>query len=160
MIIDKLSHPRTHLERDDLAPNQKQFLWEVMLRHGATAGFAYDRFFQKGFDLWELLGVDAIKQNFATEHAPELFPDTPADKLPEIIADIISRGGAFYRTLGQCHGLKKEFLAYMNELGMCATSVVARFTSDNWKEFERIGIHAVIAEFEREAPEAVGGKIK
>lgn len=151
MITDKLANPKTHLVCDDLTPNQKKLLWEVMARYGALQSFAYDRFFKEGFLAWELKGIDQIKRDFLAEHRGEMFPDgVDADKLPSE-EDMISGAGVFYRVLGMTFGMKKVFTEYMNGLGMGSNSVLNKFSTDDWKAYERVGIMAVMEEFEREA---------
>lgn len=153
MIADKLSQPRMHLNSDDLTPNQKSFLWEVMARHGAKQGFSYDRFFEKGFFRWELIGITAIKHDFIRAHIKEIFPEQEPEDIEKVVAEIDVVDGEFYRMLGRSFGLKKKFHAYISELGMSTTTSLKRFSADDWEEFERIGIRAIIEEFEREVPE-------
>lgn len=148
MIIEKLTQPGSHLNCDDLTPNQKKLLWEIMKRHGASQGFAYDRFFKEGFQLWELLGVDAIKRKFLTEQLADLFPENNAPV--GFIDTICKNDGEFYRTLGRVFGLKKVFTDHMGTLGMGSNSVLNKFSSDDWKDYERVGVLAVVDEFERE----------
>ncbi len=152
MIANKLSQPRTHLNCDDLTPNQKIFLWEVMARHGAKQGFSYDRFFVKGFFRWELMGITNIKHDFIRAHVDELFPEHSTEDIEKEITRIDSVGGEFYRLLGRSYGLKKKFHAYISELGMSITTSLKRFSVDDWEDFERVGIRAIIEEFEREVP--------
>lgn len=159
MISALLTAPRTHLNCDDLTPNQKVLLYDIMQRHEATKGFAYDRFFKEGFDPWEMMGVDAIKRSFLTEHATDIFPEH-TDGVEALINDIIVLSGEFWRTLGRIPGLKKDFKEYMASLSMCETAVVANFTTDNFREFQRIGINAIISEFEREVAALPGGEVK
>ena len=149
MILERLTAPRTHLNCDDLTPNQKVLLFDIMQRHEATRGFAYDRFFKEGFDPGELKGIDAIKRDFLTQHISEIFPEHTSG-IDALIHDIISKTGEFWRTLGRIPGLKKDFKEYMASLSMCETAVVANFTTDNFRDFQRIGITAVIQEFENE----------
>ncbi len=148
MIIEKLTQPSAHLNRDDLSANQKKLLWETMMRHGASQGFAYDRFFKEGFQQWELQGIADIKRRFLNEHLTELFPD--GDATQEAIDSICQNDGEFYRTLGRVFGLKKVFTDYMGTLGMGSNSVLNKFSVDDWKDYERIGITAVMREFEQE----------
>lgn len=141
MILDKMVEPNAHLACDDLTPNQKKHLWTVMMRHGASQGFAYDRFFKEGFREWELLGIDNVKRDFLKKHE---------DKLGEADADV-----GFYDCIGKAR-LKLAFVDYMGSLGMGSNTVLVRFgknQEEDFKNYERIGIRAVIKEFEREARE-------
>lgn len=154
MIIEKLTQPGAHLNCDDLTPNQKKLLWEIMKRHGASQGFAYDRFFKEGFALWELKGIDTIKRQFLSDRFSELFPDQTT--MPEalvsgaILDTVVVTNGEFYRTLGRTFGMKKVFTDLMGTLGMGSNSVLNKFSTDDWKDYERIGVQAVMQEFETE----------
>lgn len=139
---------------DDLTPNQKKLLWEIMKRHGASQGFAYDRFFKEGFALWELTGIEPIKRKFLNDHFSELFPDQAAEPeasaSSDILDTVVATNGEFYRTLGRTFGMKKVFTDHMGTLGMGSNSVLNKFSSDDWKDYERIGVQAVMQEFETE----------
>lgn len=166
MIIEKLTQPGTYLNSGDLTPNQKKLLWEVMKRHGASQGFAYDRYFKEGFQKWELIGINSIKRQFIVEHYTELFGDSvPAlsagvPTSDNIVDVIIQNDGEFYRTLGRVFGLKKVFTDHMGTLGMGSNSVLNKFSADDWKDYERIGVLAVMQEFEREVIDLGGEEIR
>lgn len=145
MIIEKVSVPKTHLMVDDLTPDEKKILWDVMARYGASQGFSYDRFFTKGFLEWELQGVDSIKREFIAKHKNEIFPEG----MKPDVSLIVNEPGAFYRALGLSFGMKKAFTEHMNQLGMGSNSVLYKFSSDDWKEYERVGIRRIVDEFER-----------
>lgn len=135
--FNKLSQQGGYLTREDLTPNQKKHLWKVMQRHEAKPGFSYERFFAKGFRKWELIGIDAIKNDFLKEHQAEL-------------AEVnIRKKDTFYHAIGRAH-LKLTFVARMAKLGMGTNTVVSRFGNmreTDFKEFERIGISTIIEEF-------------
>lgn len=153
MIIEKLTQPGAHLNCDDLTPNQKKLLWEIMKRYGASQGFAYDRFFKEGFLQWELIGINSIKRKFLESHQTDLFPE---GNVPEgFIETICQNDGEFYRTLGRAFGLKKIFTDYMGTLGMGSNSVLNKFSTDDWKAYERVGVLAVVGDFERELKDLV-----
>ncbi len=158
MILDKLDQPFTHLNCDELTPNQKKHLWEVMMRHGASQGFAYDRFFKEGFSEWELRGVEKIKKDFLKEHERELWTEPDVEGVvgySAILAFLDEGNDNFYNIIGRAR-LKLVFVNYMAELGMGANTVLRRFGKEeeqDFKDYERIGIRAVIAEFEQEVKE-------
>lgn len=134
MILEKIARPKSHLRKDDLTPAQKKSLWGVMLRHQASQGFSYDRFFKEGFREWELLGIDNIKAQFLREHNVDLG------------------GEVFYEAIGRAR-LKLAFQSRMREFGMSCLTVLTRFGKKreaDFKEYERVGIHKIVAEFERE----------
>jgi len=155
MILDKLAQPKAHLNRDDLTPNQKKHLWVVMQRHDATQGFSYDRFFKEGFKEWELRGIDRIKKDFLQLHEKELWTTPEEDGTigyAGVLAFIDDNEHCFYDLIGRV-GLKMVFTAYMGELGMGSNTVLERFgkaQEEDFKDYERIGILAVIEEFEQE----------
>ena len=153
MIIEKLQQPKTHLECNDLTPNQKKLLWEVMGRHEALQYFAYDRFFKEGFHQWELMGINRIKREFIEAHKTEIFPEGVDTHLLPTVDEMITGKGVFYRVLGMSFGMKKQFMEYMNSLGMGNNSVVSKFTTDDWRDYERIGVMTIMEEFEREVVE-------
>lgn len=148
MISDKLTHLRTHLNCDDLTANQKVLLFELMQNYGATRGFAYDRFFQKGFDEWELQGITPICRDFLTTHIAEIYPHMTDSETAPLIEEVATDSRNFYQTLGRVPGLKSVFQKHIGVLGMSNAVVFLRFNSDNFRPYERIGIRAIIAEFE------------
>lgn len=144
MIVNKISQPKAHLSSDDLTPQEKEILFTLMQKYGASRGFAYDRFFKEGFSLWELEGVDQIKRRFLSEHKKEIFPSEVKAKT----ADIVDGKGVFYRTLGLHVGMKKLFTEFMANLGMGANSVLNKFSTDDWKAYEVVGVLRIAELFE------------
>lgn len=149
LILNKMRNPKQHLNVKDLKPSQKEKLWDVMKRHGASQGFAYDRFFKEGFEKWELIGTNQMKLDFLHLHSHDIWPNELKDD-NYYNMEIIEPQRTFYRTLGMVHGLKTQFRDYAMSLGMGANSVLNHFSSDDWKDFERIGILSIIKEFELE----------
>lgn len=145
MINEKLCCTKGHLNAEDLTPQEKEVLYIVMTSHGASRGFAYDRFFKEGFSSWEMVGIDNIKHDFLRNHKDEIFPQG----VNVSTADIINVPGAFYRTLGMHFGMKKQFAEYMASLGMGANSVLNKFSADDWKDYERRGIRSIVDEYEQ-----------
>ena len=123
------------LNPDDLSAAQKQSLYDLMESYGASRSFTYDRFFKEGFEQWELTGVNAIKKEFANV---QNLPFDPTDVTP----------GAFYKMLGEQRGLKATLREVMKAAGMKSeVTIIARFTTDNWKPFELMGVRTIIEEF-------------
>lgn len=135
-----------HLDCKDLLPDQKLVLWEVMIRHGATQAWAYDRFFKEGFRKWELIGINKIKDDFINEHKAELWHNY-ADAEIAIQIQNTYKKGEFYMTLSRAQGLKKILREEMNALGMGGNSVLNKFSTDSWKEYELKGVYSLIDEF-------------
>lgn len=131
----------------DLNPRQKESLFMLMEKYGASRAFTYDRFFKEGFRLWELIGIDFIKDQFflSTDHK-DLFDYQNVLRLGNKAQE-----GWFYGTIGNEWGLKSLLKGVMTQLGMLSEVTIAnRFSSDNWKDYERRGIVSILAEFENE----------
>lgn len=158
MIIEKITEPKTHLECNDLTPSQKKVLFAVMAKYGALQYFAYDRFFKEGFHEWELKGINQIKRDFIDTHRAEIFPDGVDTHLLPTIDEMVNGKGVFYRVLGMSFGLKKVFTEHMNQMGMGSNSVLNKFSTDDWSDYERIGVKACIEEFEREIEKGGSGE--
>ncbi len=152
MISDKLTHPRTHLNSDDITANQKVLLFDIMQRHGATRGFAYNRFFQKGFDLWELTGITNINRDFLLTHIAEIYPHMTKEETIPFIEELAVDTRNFYQTLGRVPGLKSIFQKHIGAMGMSNAVVFLRYNADNFRPYERMGIRVIIQQFENEVP--------
>lgn len=56
--------------------------------------------------------------------------------------------GLFYSCLKRANaGMCNKFIAYMNERGMSAATVIKRFTVENWKSWEQEGIRSILASY-------------
>lgn len=60
MILQNLIREK-RLQSSDVSVIDKEKLYSLMEKYGASRGFTYDRFFKEGFRLWELVGVDFVK---------------------------------------------------------------------------------------------------
>ena len=116
-----------------MTADEKQALYNLFGRYGATNSFAYQRIFKEGFDEWELLGVDAIIKKFNEDHHINIeVGKSMYSSLPD--TDIAS--------------IKTKFCREMAALGMKHRNTISRrFDADNWKEYERIGMRRIINEF-------------
>ena len=153
-IFNKFSVPHKHLKSNDLSPEEKKMIYALMMKHGASYSFGYDRFFKEGFDKWEMIGIDAIKKDFLKLHCAEIanaVPDYSSDdnRVYAAVMELESdRKGGFWRILGQVRALKSSFNDYMASLGMMSRiTIYKRFTNDDWKEWEVIGINKILEEF-------------
>lgn len=132
-LLSKISVPQGHLEPTDLTPDEKKQLNDLMASNGMSGSTAYVRFFDKGFDEWELRGIDQIKREFCDRYA---------------LNNLRNTGEGFYSALAGNHGLKTALLNQMTIYGMeHRRTVEKRFDSDDWKPWERIGIRALISNF-------------
>lgn len=161
-IFNNLLKTGTALSANDMAADDKKNLFAYMVKNGSSAAFAYDRFFREGFALWELRGIDDIKQEFLNDYRLELLTGEPVDPQPdgsEVTCDNGDRGyaavlaiagdepGGFYRAISHVRGLANRLKERMAQMGMCETTTWRRFQSDNWKDYERAGIRNVISGF-------------
>ena len=153
--FDKMFKNGCALNVGDLSVEEKSHLYNLLKRHGASLGFSYARFFRDGFREWELQGIDMIKSDFLKKHEKEIVINLPVkrregeDDSDVTIFDLdYSKPGAFYNVLGLAKGLKKSFSLMMQEKGMSSNAtILKRFSTDDWRPFEQIGIRAIIEEF-------------
>lgn len=132
----------------DLTPEQKRALTAIMVKNGATGGFTYDRFFQKGFLPWELEGISNIKREFLKAHEREMLDQPESDPGYSFALSIDDSKGGFYRAIGQTKGLITKLKEYMSDRGMKSpVTVINRFNADDWKPYEVRGVADIIKEF-------------
>ena len=63
-IIEKICRKNTPLEVNDISVEEKKNLAEFLAAKGFTTSTFYLRFFQKGFDAWEIQGIKDCKNQF------------------------------------------------------------------------------------------------
>lgn len=154
-IIEKICRKKTPLEVNDISVEEKKNLAEFLSDKGFTTSTFYLRFFQKGFDDWEIQGImDCKKQFLAIPEVGKLLAEyVETDALGN---EIGKKGyltelakseepGVFYSCLKKVDsGLCMKFFAYMEEKGMSRTTIIKRFTSDDWKPWEQEGIRTLL----------------
>lgn len=144
MILQNLIS-KNKLQSSNFSVMDKEKLYLLMEKYGASRGFTYDRFFKEGFRLWELVGVDFIKDFFLRSNQKKAF----LDHLNVLRLNGGSGNEWFWTAIGGERGLRASFKNFMALLGMLSdVTVQKRFSSDNWKEFERVGIVAILRELE------------
>ena len=157
-IIEKIMQNNTPLEVNDISVEEKKNLAEFLSAKGFTASTFYLRFFQKGFDTWEIQGINDCKNQFlAIPEVGELLSEyVETDALGNEIgkkgylAELAKSDepGMFYTSLKKVNnGLCMKFFAYMEERGMSRTTVIKRFSSDDWKPWEQEGIIFLLQQF-------------
>lgn len=129
-VFKKINEPKGHLISSDLSAEDKQALFALMHKYGATNSMTYNRFFRDGFSQWELKGINEILSDFCEEHNLEI----PSDK-------------SLWNAMPNRAGLKESIYQRMEELGMSRHTTRKRFTSKDWKPWERIGIHRIIQKY-------------
>lgn len=154
-IIEKICRKNSLLEVNDISVEEKKNLAEFLSDKGFTISTFYLRFFQKGFDAWEIQGIKNCKKQFLAipEVANLLSGYVETDALGNEIskkgylleAAMSDESGVFYTCLKKANnGLCMKFFAFMEERGMSRTTIIKRFTADDWKPWEQEGIKALL----------------
>ncbi len=157
-IIEKIMQSNTPLEVNDISVEEKKNLAEFLSAKGFTASTFYLRFFQKGFDAWEIQGINDCKNQFlAISEVGQLLSEyVETDALGNEIGKkgylaVLAKSdepGVFYTCLKKVNnGLCIKFLAYMEERGMSRTTTIKRFSGDDWKPWEQEGIKNLLQQF-------------
>ena len=154
-IVKKITKSHTPLQTDDMTVEDKKSLYAALEKKGFTLATFYLRFFQKGFSEWEIEGIDECKRQFLSlpNVAQQLLDYVDDDDTQRLEGDkgylyILAQSdepGIFYSCLKRVNaGMCNKFIAYMNERGMSAATVIKRFTTDNWKPWEKEGIRNLL----------------
>lgn len=157
-IVEKITKSHTPLQTDDLSVEDKKSLYVVLAKKGFTLATFYLRFFQKGFSEWEIAGINECKRQFLllTDVSQPLLDYVDDDDSQRVKGDKgflytlaqSDEPGAFYSCLKRVNaGMCNKFIAYMNERGMSAATVIKRFTNENWKPWEQEGIRAILTSY-------------
>lgn len=160
-IVKKILNPRNPLRADDVSVDEKQVLMKFFVEKGFTASTFYLRFFQKGFFLWEILGVKDCKKQFLElpdvakqllEYIdPEDEKSLPGNKGYLYMLAQSDVPGQFYKCIKKANaGLCRQFFDFMGERGMCSTTVIKRFSSDDWKDWEMTGVRDLLEIYQHE----------
>ena len=154
-IVEKITKSYTPLQTDEMSVEDKKSLYMTLEKKGFTLATFYLRFFQKGFSEWEIEGIDECKRQFLllTDVSQSLL-EYVDDENPQMVKGdkgylyILAQSnepGIFYSCLKRVNaGMCNKFIAYMNERGMSAATVIKRFTTDNWKPWEKEGIRNLL----------------
>lgn len=153
--VEKITQNNTPLDVNYISAEEKRNLAEFLSDKGFTISTFYLRFFQKGFDAWEIQGIKNCKKQFLAipEVANLLSEYVETDALGNEIgkkgylveAAKSDEPGVFYTCLKKANkGLCMKFFAFMEERGMSRTTIIKRFTADDWKPWEQEGIKALL----------------
>lgn len=154
-IVEKITKPYASLQINDMTVDDKRALYVALAKKGFTLATFYLRFFQNGFSGWEIEGIDECKRQFLLlpdvshsllEYVDENDPQmVDGDKGYLYVLAHSNEPGIFYSCLKRVNaGMCNKFIAYMNERGMSAATVIKRFKSENWKPWEREGIKKLL----------------
>ena len=156
--VEKITQNNTPLDVNDISAEEKKTLAEFLSDKGFTISTFYLRFFQKGFDAWEIQGIKNCKMQFlAIQEVGNLLSEyVETDALGNEIgkkgylveAAKSEEPGVFYTCLKKANnGLCMKFFAFMEERGMSRTTIIKRFTADDWKPWEQEGIRTLLEAF-------------
>lgn len=156
--VEKITQNNTPLDVNDISAEEKRNLSEFFSDKGFTISTFYLRFFQKGFDAWEIQGIKNCKKQFLAipEVANLLSEYVETDAMGNEIgkkgylveAAKSDEPGVFYTCLKKANnGLCMKFFAFMEERGMSRTTIIKRFTADDWKPWEQEGIRTLLEAF-------------
>ncbi len=153
--LEKITLPRNPFDASEVSVEEKKRIAAAMEAKGLLFSTFYLRFFQKGFDAWEIDGVENCKKQFLElpevaqallEHQGEGYAE--GDKGYSYILALSGEPGVFYRTLKETdRGLCCKFLRFMEDKGMSPTVARRRFTEEDWKDWEREGVRAALVPF-------------
>ena len=154
-IVKKITKSHTPLQTDDMTVEDKKSLYAALGKKGFTLATFYLRFFQKGFSEWEIEGIDECKRQFLLlpNVAQQLLEFVDEDDPQMVEGDkgylyILAQSdepGVYYSCLKRVKaGMCNKFIAFMNERGMSAATVIKRFSTDNWKPWEKEGIRNLL----------------
>lgn len=150
-IIKKIFVPGGILGKDDLLAEEKDSLIELMARKGMPETTLRRRLYITGFTKWELEGIANIKKKYLelSDVAQALLTYSgddyaEGDKGYLYTLAKSDENGAFYNSITEAK-MCVHFQQYMKERGMASnTTVLDRFSNENWKPFELSGIKAII----------------
>lgn len=175
-ILSKITEPQGVLAVSDLTPDEKKLLYQEMQQSGSSENFAYKRFFQDGFSIWEIEGIIALKAAYLNFLRTEekIFLEVrcvgeriiPGEdnvaiyryfyRIPPKASDgesfeersfDIAEPGDFWRFLGDIE-YRQRFGNFMNDKGMKSyRTVMKRFGDDDWREWEKTGIRQMMERF-------------
>ncbi len=136
---------------DDLTPDEKKLVYEAMQKYGMPQSTAYVRFFDKGFDPWEISGITKTQKEFLLTTFAEI--DGHGQK------EEGSRGYGYVLTLAKDYDDSKFYeictqlnvgqrlCEFMAGRGMKSpVTVRKRFREADWQPWELKGIEGIIEE--------------
>lgn len=153
--LKKIFTPNVAFSPADFSPEEKRLLLEFFDHHGLSGivgGKGYKRFFDKGFDEWELMGTDAVKRQYIRDNEVAIWRSGERGNAthPEGYAGVLALGlednGAFWAVLTEAK-LISDFCASCPKYGISQTTASSRFREDNFLPWEKAGIRQMMHEF-------------
>lgn len=149
--IEKIFIPNGILGKDDLSIEEKVSLRDFLSPKGISEWTLRRRLYITGFSEWEILGIANIKKRYLElpEVAEALLAykeedEQEGDKGYLYTLAKSDEHGVFYDCISKVK-MCVHFQQFMKDLGMVSnTTVLDRFSQENWKPFELYGIKAMI----------------
>lgn len=117
-------------------PTERAEFRSVMEMAGAGWSMLYQRMIYRGFDMWELTGIDRCMEDFWQ------MAHSTADEIPPK-PDLFN----FFQTLIE-QGTNAAFVKYMEAHGMSRNTTIKRFNDPNFKEWEIDGVESTLRRIE------------
>lgn len=143
------------LSATDLTPEEKKRLYALFDGYGMPKSTCYNRFFDKGFYKWEIMGVSHIRDAFLVSekcNADDISEGDDGSRGYGAVLALSSKynDGKFYELITNLK-MGKRLCDRMAELGMSSQMTVrTRFKANDWKPWELKGVKAIIDEFIQE----------
>lgn len=160
-ILEKITRTRTFLDVADVTADEKKKMVFFLAKRGFTISTFYLRFFQKGFEEWEIKGIKECKKQFLE------LPDVAEALLSYIDKEdednlegnkgyyytlaMSDDAGVFYDCIRKVSNLCTKFHTFMNDMGMSTGTTIKRFKEENWKPWEVQGIRSVMEEYSQQS---------
>lgn len=151
--IKKIFIPGGILGKDDLTVEEKVSICELLASKGMSETTIRRRLYVVGFSGWEIEGTLNIEKEYLKlpEVAKALLNYKGEDDEEGDVGYLYTlaqseENGVFYDCISRAK-LCTHFQQYMKMRGMASnTTVLDRFTNENWKPYELYGVKAIIEE--------------
>lgn len=140
------------LSATDLTSEDKKRLYALFEGYGMPKSTCYNRFFDKGFCKWEIVGVSHIRDVFLVSeksNTDNISEGEDGSKGYGAVLALSSKydDSKFYELITNLK-MGKRLCDRMAELGMASQMTVrTRFKANDWKPWELKGVKAIIDEF-------------
>jgi len=137
------------LEATDLTADEKKILYAVMAKYGMPQSSCYRRFFEKGFDNWEIDGISKIKNEFLLSVPCETDNEKDGEAGTRGYGYVLSLmpdydESKFYQLVTQLK-IGVSLIDFMAQRGMASQMTVrTRFKASDWKSWENVGIAYIL----------------
>ena len=140
------------LSATDITPEEKKRLYALFEGYGMPKSTCYNRFFDKGFCKWEIMGVSHIRDVFLVEEKCNTDNISEAEDGSRGYGAVLALSpkydeSKFYELITNLK-MGKRLCDRMAELGMSSQMTVrTRFKANDWKPWELKGAKAILDEF-------------